>query len=130
MQSVSMCGDNTRRSMQSPITSDYKQRFALSLPSGKLDLYVAAAGFQASQTLPCVLDMGTNNMDLRKDPTYMGLDQDRLDGDKFYEVQPSTHTLTHCSLPAVRNAVCKFNASFGLRPVVIAPGCRLRRLPL
>jgi len=46
---------------------------------------VAAAGFQASQTLPCVLDVGTNNMDLRKDPYYMGLNQDRLEGDKFYQ---------------------------------------------
>ena len=85
----------TFRSTQHVITSNYKECIALSLPLGKLDLYVAAAGFQASQTLPCVLDMGTNNMDLRKDPTYMGLDQDRLDGDKFYEVQPSTHTHTH-----------------------------------
>ncbi|KAL0030951.1 hypothetical protein WJX79_003559 [Trebouxia sp. C0005] len=58
----------------------------LGISIGKLDLYVAAAGFEASQTLPCVLDMGTNNMGLRKDPTYMGLDQDRIDGDKFYEL--------------------------------------------
>ena len=81
------------------------QATAFSLPSGKLDLYVAAAGFEASETLPCVLDMGTNNMDLRTDPTYMGLDQDRLDGDKFYEVQPSTHSLTAlcllCIMPYV-----------------------------
>lgn len=70
------------------------------LHTGKLDLYVAAAGFQASQTLPCVLDVGTNNMDLRKDPYYMGLDQDRLDGVKFYEV-----TQTHCIVQVA--ASCK-----------------------
>ncbi len=102
----------TLGSIQSLITSNHKQRFALSLPSGKLDLYVAAAGFEASETLPCVLDMGTNNMHLRKDPTYMGLDQDRIDGDKFYEVQPSAHSLTHCSLPAVHNAICNLNAAY------------------
>ena len=90
----------TLGSKPSLFSSNGKQRTAFSLPSGKLDLYVAAAGFQASQTLPCVLDMGTNNMDLRKDPTYMGLNQDRINGDKFYEVQSLTHSLTHSSVCA------------------------------
>lgn len=34
---------------------------------GKLDLYVAAAGFHPARVLPCVIDVGTNNLKLRKD---------------------------------------------------------------
>jgi malic enzyme len=54
--------------------------------AGKLDLYVAAAGFHPSRVLPVVLDVGTQNRVLREDPLYMGLDQDRIDGDEYYEV--------------------------------------------
>lgn len=34
---------------------------------GKLDLYVAAAGFHPARVLPCVIDVGTNNKKLRDD---------------------------------------------------------------
>lgn len=54
--------------------------------SGKLDLYVAGAGFRPSRILPCVIDVGTNNTSLRNDPLYIGLDEPRLDGDEYYEV--------------------------------------------
>ena len=56
------------------------------IPVGKLDLYVAAAGFHPSRVLPVVLDVGTNNEALRNDPLYMGLNMPRMDGDKYYEV--------------------------------------------
>ena len=55
--------------------------------AGKLDLYVAAAGFNPSRVLPCVLDVGTDNERLRDDPLYMGLKHPRLKGDEYYEVQ-------------------------------------------
>lgn len=35
---------------------------------GKLDLYVAAAGFHPAKVLPVVVDVGTNNEKLRNDP--------------------------------------------------------------
>ena len=34
---------------------------------GKLDLYVAAAGFHPARVLPCVVDVGTNNESLLAD---------------------------------------------------------------
>lgn len=58
----------------------------LGISIGKLDLYVAGAGFRPSRILPCVVDVGTNNMTLRNDPLYIGLDQPRLEGDQYYEV--------------------------------------------
>ncbi|KAK9904347.1 hypothetical protein WJX75_009960 [Coccomyxa subellipsoidea] len=58
----------------------------LGISIGKLDLYVAAAGFHPSKVLPVVLDVGTQNMGLRDDPLYIGLDQDRLNGDEYYEI--------------------------------------------
>ena len=67
--------------------------------AGKLDLYVAAAGFHPSRVLPVVLDVGTQNRVLREDPLYMGLDQDRLNGDAYYEVnlpQPSNQPCCSC----------------------------------
>lgn len=38
---------------------------------GKLDLYVAAAGFHPARVLPCVIDVGTNNEKLRADKRYI-----------------------------------------------------------
>eukprot|EP00891_Asterochloris_glomerata_P006016 jgi/Astpho2/6016/Aster-03973 len=58
----------------------------LGISVGKLDLYVGAAGFHPRKVLPCVLDVGTNNEQLRKDPMYMGLDQARLEGDEYYQI--------------------------------------------
>ena len=54
--------------------------------AGKLDCYVAAAGFHPQRVLPVVVDVGTNNEALRNDPLYMGLRQDRITGDEYYEV--------------------------------------------
>lgn len=58
----------------------------LGIPIGKLDLYVAAGGFHPQRILPCVIDVGTNNEELRNDPLYIGLKQPRLRGDEYYEV--------------------------------------------
>ena len=54
--------------------------------AGKLDLYVAAAGFNPARVLPIVLDVGTNNERLRSSPLYLGLKHPRIEGDAYYEV--------------------------------------------
>lgn len=58
----------------------------LGIPVGKLDLYVAGGGFNPRNVLPCVIDVGTNNEELRNDPGYMGMKHPRLKGDAYYEL--------------------------------------------
>ena len=54
--------------------------------AGKLDCYVAAAGFSPTRVLPVVIDVGTDNEALRNDPLYTGLKQERICGQEYFEV--------------------------------------------
>lgn len=58
----------------------------MGIPIGKLDMYVAAAGFRPDRVLPCILDVGTDNPNLLADPSYMGLRQPRLRGSDYIEI--------------------------------------------
>ena len=58
----------------------------LGISVGKLDLYVAAAGFHPKKVLPVVIDVGTNNQELLDDPFYLGLKQKRLEGQDYYDI--------------------------------------------
>jgi len=58
----------------------------MGIPIGKLSLYTACAGVNPALCLPVTIDVGTSREEVRSDPAYLGLLQERVRGAPYEEL--------------------------------------------
>ena len=73
----------------------------MGIPIGKLSLYTLIGGINPARTLPIVLDVGTDNVELLEDPQYLGWRHRRIDDDEYFAFIDDFVTAVHEELPNV-----------------------------
>ena len=73
----------------------------MGIPIGKLSLYTLIGGIDPARTLPIVLDVGTDNVELLDDPLYLGWRHRRIDDDDYYAFIDKFVAAVHGELPDV-----------------------------
>ena len=73
----------------------------MGIPIGKLSLYTLIGGIDPARTLPIVLDVGTDNVELLQDPRYLGWRHRRIDDDEYYAFIDRFVTAVQKQLPNV-----------------------------
>ncbi|MCT7659572.1 NAD-dependent malic enzyme [Mycobacterium deserti] len=73
----------------------------MGIPIGKLSLYTLIGGIDPARTLPIVLDVGTDNVELLEDPQYLGWRHRRIGDDEYYAFIDEFVTAVHEELPDV-----------------------------
>ena len=73
----------------------------MGIPIGKLSLYTLIGGIDPARTLPIVLDVGTDNVELLEDPQYLGWRHRRISDDDYYAFIDEFVTTVKEELPDV-----------------------------
>jgi malate dehydrogenase (oxaloacetate-decarboxylating) len=73
----------------------------MGIPIGKLSLYTLIGGIDPARTLPIVLDVGTDNVELLEDPQYLGWRHRRISDDDYYAFIDEFVATVRAQLPEV-----------------------------
>ena len=73
----------------------------MGIPIGKLSLYTLIGGIDPARTLPIVLDVGTDNVELLEDPQYLGWRHRRIGDDDYYAFIDKFVATVRAELPDV-----------------------------